>query len=154
MTNEFEDGYFYDPYGYYNGNQFNENAYDPYREQMPTLLPTATIENEIKLGRTGHYYRTRLASFGELVTIQLLGINPTTGMVSMNVYMPQTGQWMFHQEHKSDMFGLTYLGPTPPPLGGQGGTQGGGPGGTQGGGQGTGTPRPPWCQQYSWFPGC
>ncbi|MTT31508.1 hypothetical protein GMB86_05705 [Terrilactibacillus sp. BCM23-1] len=120
-----------------------ENYYD-YDDQdvrvSPSLIPQATIQQEINLGRTGHYYRTRLASFGQMMTIQLLGFNPATGMVNMNVYIPAQRQWVFHQEHNTDLFGLTYLGPTPPSLPGQGG-----PGGS---------PRPPWCAYFPWHPWC
>lgn len=77
------------------------------------LLPPETIQKELNLGRAGHYYQTRLASYNRIMTIQLLSFDPASGMVSMNVYLPRRRQWIFHQEHNTDMFGLSYLGTTP-----------------------------------------
>ncbi|QWS49421.1 hypothetical protein JNUCC24_13005 [Bacillus sp. JNUCC-24] len=84
-----------------------------YLDPRQYFLPEAFIKQQFTLGRTGHYYQTKLASYNRIMTIQLLSIDGT-GMVSMNVYEPRTRQWVFHQEHNTDMFGLTYLGPVLP----------------------------------------
>lgn len=137
-----EDGYtFYNPYQF----PIEDDPvvyYDDEREQpQPFLVPPSAIQQELNRGRRGHFYQTRLASYGRMMTIQLLGINPNTGMVSMNVYLPQQRRWVQHQEHYTDMSGLTYLGPTPPP-------------GVPWPGPPSRPPRPWWCPQFPWHPAC
>ncbi|RYL92632.1 hypothetical protein ABNN70_02030 [Sporolactobacillus sp. Y61] len=115
------------------------------REQPQVfLVPPEAIQNEIRRGRRGHFYRTRLESYGRMMTIQLLSVNPSTGMVQMNVFLPGQRRWVSHQEHYTDMSGLTYLGPTPPP----GVPWPGRPP------RPPGPPRPWWCPQFPWHPAC
>ncbi|MCI1859652.1 MAG: hypothetical protein LKI80_16140 [Sporolactobacillus sp.] len=118
----------------------------PDREQPQAfLVPPNAIAQEIARGRRGHFYRTRLASYNRMMTIQLLGINQNTGMVEMNVYLPQQRRWVRHQEHFTDLSGLTYLGPTPPP---------GVPWPSVQPPRPPRPPRPWWCAQFPWHPLC
>lgn len=143
--NEYPDRQYYDFYDNGNVNYSNNfiacsGSYNDDREQQAHLLTPANIQNEINHGRTGHYYRTRLAGFGEMITIRLLSLNPSTGRVGMNVYVPRQRQWVYYQEHHKDMYGLIYLGPELSQMGA---------GGSDGHGRGT-PPRPCPSAQFPW----
>lgn len=129
----------YDPYA----SDDSDYYYDGREQPQPFLVPTNAIQQELNRGRRGHFYQTRLASYNQMMLIQLLGVNQNTGMVSMNVYLPQQRRWVQHQEHFTDMSGLTYLGPNPPrgvPFPQQP--------------QPPRPPRPWWCSQFPWHPAC
>ncbi|BBN97804.1 hypothetical protein [Sporolactobacillus terrae] len=133
--------YEFEPYRYVN--DYDDIYVDEREQPQPFFIPPNAIQQELNRGRRGHFYRTRLASYNQMMLIQLLGINQNTGMVSMNVYLPWQRRWVQHQEHFSDMSGLTYVGPTPPP-----GVPFPRP---------TQPPRPPrpwWCPQFPWHPAC
>jgi hypothetical protein len=133
------ESYEYEPYSYVTE---YDDEYDDGREQPQTfLVPPNAIQQEINRGRRGHFYQTRLASYNRMMLIQLLGVNQNTGMVSMNVYLPQQRRWVQHQEHFTDMSGLTYLGPNPPR-------------GVPFPQQPPRPPRPWWCPQFPWHPAC
>ncbi|MBU7316121.1 hypothetical protein [Paenibacillus oleatilyticus] len=98
------------PYDYYN------YYYDPYfftrpPQLVPHMLPVATIQQQISLGRTGHFFRSFVTGFGQ-IKFQLLGLNPVTGMVQINIVNP-FGGYQFAEVHNNDFVGLIYLGPTP-----------------------------------------
>ncbi|MFT8389719.1 MAG: hypothetical protein ABF586_01620 [Sporolactobacillus sp.] len=113
------------------------------REVQPFMVPPAAIDEEFRRGRAGHFYRTRLTSFNQMMTIQLLSYSPQTGMVTMNVWVPWERRWIRHQEHFTGLNGLTYLGPRPP----QGVPSPPPPGPPR-------PPRPWWCGQFPWHPAC
>ncbi|GGL51730.1 hypothetical protein [Sporolactobacillus putidus] len=88
---------------------------DTCRKQEADL--PVSIQKEINLGRTGHYYRIRLASFAETMTIRLLSFNPSTGMVGMNIYNPWQRLWVYRRARNKDIHELAYLGPAEPQTG-------------------------------------
>ncbi|WP_332238730.1 hypothetical protein [Sporolactobacillus sp. KGMB 08714] len=88
------------------------------------LRPSAAVQNEINLGRTGHYYRVGLAGSAEMLTIRLLSLNPATDRVGMNVYDPRSKQWTYYREHCSRILGMIDLGPEEPGTGREEGSPG------------------------------
>ncbi|MCO7127102.1 hypothetical protein NIE88_15130 [Sporolactobacillus shoreicorticis] len=133
------ESYEYEPYSYVT--EYDDD-YDEREQPQTFLVPPNAIQQELNRGRRGHFYQTRLASYNRMMLIQLLGINHNTGMVSMNVYLPQQRRWVQHQEHYTDMSGLTYLGSNPPR-----GVPYPQP-------QPPRPPRPWWCSQFPWHPAC
>ncbi|MCL1632228.1 hypothetical protein M3N64_09780 [Sporolactobacillus sp. CPB3-1] len=75
--------------------------------QMP--VTAADIQNELNFGRAGQFYLTKLGNNG-IILFQLLSYDPSTGNVSMNEFISQTGQWMAAQIPLSNLFGLVFLG--------------------------------------------
>src|SRR4051812_19635040 len=55
------------------------------------LVAVTVFENEIKLGRQFHYYRTVIDKYfgSQPVVVQLLGVDPATKMITFNVMPPQ-----------------------------------------------------------------
>ena len=118
---------------YNNDDEYNYYINHFYRYPTPTLVPTATVQQQLNLGRQGHCFKSFWG--GREHTFNLMGID-AQGMVSiMEGGMPNS-------VHQSDMVSLTYLGvqcPTPQSGGmGTGMGQGMGQGIGQGMGQGCG----------------
>ncbi|MGE7877962.1 hypothetical protein [Peribacillus muralis] len=116
---------------YYYDNHHSNMPYQ-YAERVQSLVPTATIQSQLKAGRQGHCFRGYWGNSTH--TFILMGINNTTGMVQI------LEDGLPNEVHHNDIVGLQYLGLQCPPVqqpGQQGGQQGqpfpGFPGGQQGG---------------------
>lgn len=110
-----------------------------YREEIKPfyLVPLTYFQEQIKLGRQGHFYKTRIADPASMpVVVQLFGIDAGNKMVQLNVFSSD-GTIELQSFSENDLYGITYLGPIAPPP--QPKPQ---------------SHRPPWCAQYPWGPGC
>ncbi|MEN1990795.1 hypothetical protein [Paenibacillus hubeiensis] len=103
---------------------------------------TSTLDEEVKAGRTNHFYSGNVSGYGQVIW-QLLGVTPGTATdpvgsstVTMNIMAPNGAiRYANVKVANTDITGLQYLGPTFPVTGGGGGYPGGG-GGYPGGGGG------------------
>lgn len=85
----------------------------------PMLMPGASIQKEINLGRTGHFYKTSTPELPD-IQVQLLGYDPATQVVTVNLFN-SFGVFMGYYLIPSDRLGfLQYIGTMPivSPIGG------------------------------------
>ncbi|MGZ9869455.1 hypothetical protein ACU3L3_13630 [Priestia endophytica] len=82
--------------------------YDPF--MLEERVPRSRIRRELDRGRSGHYYRMTLASFGNRPrVVQLLSMD-RDGIVSMRVYRRRQGRWVRHKEYHRDIYDINYIG--------------------------------------------
>ncbi|MEO2261194.1 hypothetical protein ABGV43_30250 [Paenibacillus amylolyticus] len=98
--------YYYDPRVLY------LSANQPPRSAVPYQISSLAIENELNLGRSGHFYRTHINGYGT-AQVQLLSYDPVNELVHINLQL-FNGSFRKMEIHPADLVGLTYLGPVPP----------------------------------------
>lgn len=63
------------------------------------------------MGRSGHYYRMTLASYGGRSRVVRLLSMDRDGIVSIMIYRRRQGKWVYHNENHRDISDMIYLGP-------------------------------------------
>ena len=98
----------YYPYYFHSQSPYGTEVENPFI--FEERVRRERIRRELDKGRSGHYYRMTLASFGGRPrVVQLLSMD-RDGMVSMRIYRRRQGRWVYHKEYHREIYDMNYLG--------------------------------------------